>query len=206
MESPQIVIGLGNPGNEYRDTRHNIGFRVLDLLARRAGGRFEVAGEMGRNVWTAEFPRSCTGGVVLAKPRTFMNRSGRAAAALARHYGVPPERMIVVYDDADLALGRIRVRPEGGSGGHNGIRSLAEVLGSGAFPRVRLGVRGTGRELRDLADYVLEPFSTEEAPVVEALVELGADTVQIALREGVEIAMNLFNGRSVASIEQSEEE
>jgi len=206
VESPQIVIGLGNPGQEYRDTRHNIGFRVLDLLARRAGRRFEVAGEMGRKVWTAEVSASWGECVVLAKPRTFMNRSGRGAAALCRHYDVQPERMIVVYDDADLALGRIRLRHEGGTGGHNGIRSIAEVLGSGAFPRVRLGVRGEGREERDLADYVLEPFATDEERVAEALVELGADAVETALRDGVEIAMNLFNGRRVASAEQSEEE
>ena len=134
--------------------------------------------------------------VVLAKPQTFMNRSGLAAAALCRDRGVDSANLLVVYDDADLALGRIRLRPGGGAGGHNGIRSLIEFLGAGEFGRIKLGVRGVGREGRPLADYVLENFDAEELPLVDRLIDLGADAITAALADGVPDAMNRFNGRS----------
>ena len=195
MDGPTIVIGLGNPGLRYRPTRHNIGFRVIDELAER--GRLALAsdGELRRYAWTATDPER---DLVLAKPRTYMNRSGRAAAALCRSFAVTPEKLLVIYDDADLALGKVRLRHEGGAGGHNGIRSIAEVLGTGAFRRVRLGVSGKGREERELADYVLEPFAEDEEPIVEALVTLGADAVGAVLDDGMELAMNRFNGRVAA--------
>jgi PTH1 family peptidyl-tRNA hydrolase len=206
VESTRIVIGLGNPGSEYAATRHNVGFRVLDLLATRGGKRFEIGGGIGRRAWVVEMTEYSEGGLVLAKPRTYMNRSGAAALALCRRYDVAPESLLVVFDDADLVLGRIRLRPEGGSGGHNGIRSMVDSLGTGTFPRIRLGVRGEERYGTDLADYVLEPFAPDEVPVADALIELGADAVEAAVSEGMERAMNLFNGRSVAPTEQTEEE
>jgi PTH1 family peptidyl-tRNA hydrolase len=141
------------------------------------------------------------GRVVLAKPRTYMNRSGRAAVAICRHFDAALDSLLVIYDDADLALGRIRIRPEGGTGGHNGVRSLVEVLGSGAFARVRLGVRGEGRFDKELADYVLERFEPEEQPIVDDLVELGADAVEVSLEQGLQAAMNRFNGQSVVDDE-----
>jgi len=135
--------------------------------------------------------------LVLAQPRTFMNRSGRAAGALCRRYDARPEQLLVVYDDADLALGRIRIRPEGGAGGHNGIRSIMDAIGTGEFPRIRLGVRGEEREARDLADYVLEPFLEEERATAAALVELATQAVEAWLRDGLDSAMNRFNGVQV---------
>jgi PTH1 family peptidyl-tRNA hydrolase len=188
----KIFLGLGNPGTRYRSTRHNIGFRVVERLAERNGVEFSAEGELKSRVWTAEL-QSRSGRVVLAKPRTYMNRSGRAAVALCRHYGLTPAELVVVYDDADLQLGRIRIRPGGGSGGHNGIRSVMDVLGTGDFPRVRLGVRGVGRDESDLADYVLRPFRPEEQTIAEALVVVGSEALEALLREGLSAAMNRYN-------------
>ena len=139
------------------------------------------------------------GPVILAKPRTFMNRSGLAAAALCSAHGVFPSELLVVYDDADLPLGKIRLRRGGGSGGHNGISSLVEALGTHEFPRVRLGVRGAGREGQELAEYVLETFAAGELRRVEALTDLAAETVRAAIDGGLERAMNEFNGREADS-------
>lgn len=191
----KIVLGLGNPGESYRHTRHNVGFRVLDLLAERAGVALESRGELGRKVWFAEAE---IGGipVVLGKPRTFMNRSGAAALALARRSYAAAEEILVVFDDADLALGRVRVRPEGRAGGHNGLRSIIETLGSTAFPRVKLGVRGAGRHEEDLAEYVLTGFAPDEREVLQGMLSRGADAVEWVLRHGVESAMQEFNGKS----------
>jgi len=140
--------------------------------------------------------------VVVAKPLTFMNRSGRAAAALCGHFDLAPDRLAVVVDDADLELGRIRVRPGGGTGGHNGIESLIDELATDRFPRIRLGVRGEGREDAELADYVLSPFEPDERPTIDALVDLGADAVESIVRHGLEFAMNTFNGKAAVPPER----
>jgi PTH1 family peptidyl-tRNA hydrolase len=189
----KVVLGLGNEGPEYRWTRHNVGFMVADAIASRCGAEFQARGDLGRLCFRAEITY---GGerVVLAKPRTLMNRSGQAAAALQRKYALEPQDFIVVFDDADLAFGRVRVRPEGGAGGHNGVRSLIETFGAGGFTRVKLGVLGEGRHSRDLADYVLDGFLPDERPVVAAMVELGADAVEAVLRDGVEAAQRACNG------------
>jgi PTH1 family peptidyl-tRNA hydrolase len=165
---------------------------VADRIAERCGVAFTARGDLGRLTWIAETE---FGGqrVVLAKPRTLMNRSGQAASALRRKYGAEPAEFIVVYDDADLAFGRVRVRPEGGAGGHNGVRSLMEAAGTNAFPRVKLGVLGEGRHSLDLADYVLGAFHPDERPVVATMVELGADAVAMVLERGVEAAQQAFN-------------
>jgi PTH1 family peptidyl-tRNA hydrolase len=125
-----------------------------------------------------------------------MNRSGRAAVALREHYGIPPEDLLVVYDDADLELGRVRIRPDGGAGGHNGMRSVITALGSEAFPRVRLGVLGQERDSTELADYVLAEFNPDEEEAARSLVLLGADAVEAALQDGIPEAMNRFNRRT----------
>lgn len=188
----KIVLGLGNPGGEYAPTRHNLGFRVVDLLGDRGGVSIGKHGDLGRVAWVGE---GTVGGqeVVLAKPRTYMNRSGGAARALLDRYRATPHDMIVVYDDADLALGRVRVRGEGRAGGHNGIRSLLDVLQVETFPRVKLGVKGIGREEADLADYVLEPFLPDEVPLVLPMIERAADAVTTLLERGLVPAMNAFN-------------
>jgi PTH1 family peptidyl-tRNA hydrolase len=189
----RVVLGLGNDGPEYRFTRHNVGFMVLDEIALRCGAVFNARGDLGRVTYSAEAEY---GGerVVLAKPRTLMNRSGQAASLLRRKYGAEPGAFIVVYDDADLAFGKVRVRPEGGAGGHNGVRSLIDAFGLREFPRVKLGVLGEGRHSRDLADYVLDGFHPDERPGLPAMVERGADAVAAVLSLGVEAAQREYNG------------
>jgi PTH1 family peptidyl-tRNA hydrolase len=166
---------------------------VADEIASRLRVEFSSRGDLGRLAFTAETEWAGER-VVLAKPRTLMNRSGQAAAALARKHGLDLSDLIVVYDDADLAFGRVRVRPEGGAGGHNGIRSLMDTLGTGAFVRVKLGVLGEGRHAADLAEYVLDPFLPDERPVVARMVETGADAVESVLQDGVIAAQAAFNG------------
>jgi len=202
VEPLTIVLGLGNPGSRYRDTRHNIGFRVVDRLAERRAVRLRAAGPLSGRAWIAEH-RGAAGRLVLAKPRPYMNRSGRAAVAICRHFDAALDSLLVIYDDADLALGRIRIRTDGGAGGHNGVRSLIEVFGSGGFGRVRLGVRGAARFEMELSDYVLERFEREEQPIVDDLVELGAAAVDVSLEYGLQAAMNRFNGQSVVDGEAS---
>ena len=189
----RVVLGLGNPGDRYAGTRHNVGFRVVDLLAARCGVRFEPSPGPERVSWEA---RAEVDGVpvALVKPRTYMNRSGRAALAACRRFDAAAEDLLVVHDDADLPVGRLRLRSGGGAGGHNGIRSLLDVLHSDAFGRVRLGVRGEGRDDVPLADYVLEGFAPAERPVIESACELAADAVVVVIREGLPAAMNRFNG------------
>jgi len=185
-EPPKIVLGLGNPGSKYWGTRHNLGFRVVERLAALARSSFREGGL----AWTAGDARRR---VVLAKPRTFMNRSGQAARALLAAHGAAASDLLVVYDDADLELGRLRLRPRGGSGGHNGIRSLADELGATDFARLRLGVKGEKRGDIELADYVLGPFETEEEIAAERLVRRAAAAALAVLDEGLEAAMNRYN-------------
>ncbi len=190
----RIVLGLGNPGPKYRWTRHNVGFMVADALAERHGASFSApGGALGDLAWIAE-TRLGDVPVRLAKPTTFMNLSGRAALELCRRFRVGPERLVVAFDDADLAFGRVRVRAEGSAGGHNGVRSILEVLGTREFPRVKLGVRGVTRAESDLADYVLRPFLPDERPEVAAVVSRGADAVECLVTEGIDAAMRRFNG------------
>jgi PTH1 family peptidyl-tRNA hydrolase len=191
VHASTVVLGLGNPGERYRRTRHNLGFRVVDRLAERSGARFTV--DVDRRATAAE---PTAGDVVLAKPRTYMNLSGRAAVALCGRYRVTAERLLVVYDDADLVLGRIRIRPRGGPGGHNGLRSLIDALRTDGFPRVRLGVLGRERESTELEQYVLEPFAPDEEPVVEGMVTRAAEAVELILEAGIEAAMNRCNTRT----------
>jgi PTH1 family peptidyl-tRNA hydrolase len=189
----RVVLGLGNDGPEYRGTRHNVGFMVADAIATRCGVDFAARGDLGRLAWMAAVDFAGQR-VVLAKPRTLMNRSGQAALALCRKYGIEANDLIVVYDDADLAFGRVRVRPEGGAGGHNGVRSIIESCGTKDFARIKLGILGEGRPSRDLADYVLDAFHPEERPRVAAMVEQGADAVAAVLEDGIVAAQRAFNG------------
>lgn len=186
-----VIVGLGNPGTHYAATRHNVGFRVVETLGRRLGA-VPVA-------WPGcparvEVGRIGDRDVALVRPETWMNRSGAAVVAALAACSMGLDRLIVTYDDADLPLGRLRVRPGGSAGGHNGVRSVMDTLGSGAFVRVRLGVAGEGRETMSLADYVLAPFAPEEAERVEAMVGRGSSAVESVVREGVSRAMNTWNG------------
>ena len=192
----RIVLGLGNPGSRYEGTRHNVGSAAVDQIAVRAGVTWS---ETLGTAWTARADRA-GGPVVLAKPRLFMNLAGLSAAALTEEFGVDPRSLVVVVDDADLEFGRLRIRPSGSCAGHNGVRSIAEALGTSEFVRVRLGVRGAGRLEGQLAEYVLARFEDHESGGAAALVEAGADAVEFLLLHGVVAAMNEFNGRRLAAV------
>jgi PTH1 family peptidyl-tRNA hydrolase len=185
-----VVVGLGNPGERYRRTRHNVGFMVADaLLARVPGAKGQEAGD----VWLAE---TRVGGedALLVKPLTFMNRSGVAVERLLAAAGAVPTDLVVVLDDIALELGMLRVRERGSHGGHNGLRSLIDTLGTDEFPRVRIGINR--REVvDDLAEYVLSEFPPEEVLVVQEMVGTAADAVESVIREGPALAMNRFNSR-----------
>jgi PTH1 family peptidyl-tRNA hydrolase len=182
----ELVVGLGNPGEDYLDTRHNVGFRVLEAVARRHGVHGWIEGP------SSELAVISVGRlVVLARPQTFMNRSGGAACELLEQFGATPETMLVVVDDIDLPLASLRLRRSGGPGTHNGLRDLCEKVGTG-FPRLRVGVRGDDL-CGNLADYVLSPFSGAEAEAANAAVARAADAVEAALRDGFEAAMNVYN-------------
>ncbi len=184
----KLLVGLGNPGPQYRDTRHNVGFQVIDELARRWG----VAS--WRETFRTLAAKTVTGGepTILAKPLTFMNLSGDAIAALARFYKIEPADILVVLDEAALPLGRLRARPSGTAGGHNGLRSLIEQLGTEEFPRLRIGV-GRGDLGRDLADHVLSRFEPAERESVTAAVLRAADAAEMFVTDGIERVMNAFN-------------
>jgi len=182
-----LVVGLGNPGREYERTRHNVGWLVVDELARRLDGRW-------REKFSGRLAEVRLDGLRLAllKPETFMNDSGRSVAAAARFFKVEPESLLVVHDDVDLEAGRLQARSGGGLAGHNGLRSLAQALGTQDFLRLRIGVGRPGRgDPRSVADYVLSTFATEED--VGALVSRGADAVEMVAREGVEATQQRFN-------------
>ncbi len=184
----KLVVGLGNPGAEYRETRHNIGFLVVDELARR----WRI--DSWREQFEALAVKTRVGdeAVVLAKPLTFMNLSGQAVAGLAGFYKIEPADVLVVTDDVALPLGRLRARREGGAGGHNGLKSLIQHLGTQAFPRVRVGV-GRGDSRRDLADHVLGRFEAGERETVSAAVLRAADATEAFISDGIERVMNVFN-------------
>ena len=182
-----LVVGLGNPGREYARNRHNLGFMVVDELARRTGASF-------RSKFNGEFAetRLDEARIGLLKPETYMNESGLAAGAAARFYKVDPGAILAVHDEGDLDLGRLQVRRGGGLAGHNGLRSLASHLGTQDFLRLRGGVGRPGRgDPRDLADYVLSDFAAEDD--AEGLVDRAADAVEVLLREGLDEAQRRFN-------------
>jgi PTH1 family peptidyl-tRNA hydrolase len=185
----RLVVGLGNPGDRYRRTRHNVGFMVADALAARSGvahWREEA------DAWIAE---ARVGGepALLVKPATFMNRSGVAVERLLAAWGGAAPDLVVVVDDVALDLGTLRVRERGSHGGHNGLRSLVEMLGTDEFARVRVGIR-KGEPQDDLAEYVLSEFPEEDVLVVQEMVGLAGDAVECLVREGAGEAMNRFNG------------
>ncbi|MBF6215322.1 aminoacyl-tRNA hydrolase [Nocardia puris] len=183
---PALVVGLGNPGPEYERTRHNVGFLVADVLAERVGGRFAVHKKSGADLLQARLDGRQ---VLIAKPRSYMNLSGRPVAALARFFSVPPTEVVVVHDELDLPFGAIKLKRGGGEGGHNGLRSVSSALATKDYLRTRIGIgRPPGRQ--DPADYVLKPFSAPERKEVPVVVEQAADAVELLLRVGLETAQN----------------
>ena len=184
---PRLLVGLGNPGKDYAGTRHNVGFEVLGRLAAAAGLVFQR-----EKKWQSEVCRTAEG-LLLLKPQTYMNLSGRAVAAAARFYKIPAEKILVVYDDVALPLGQQRFRMTGGSGGHNGIQSLITELGSQDFPRLKIGIGGVPGSR--LTGHVLGRFREEERDVAEKALASAVDAVQVALSEGVSKAANRYNVR-----------
>jgi PTH1 family peptidyl-tRNA hydrolase len=184
----KLVAGLGNPGAKYRGTRHNVGFEVVDLLVGRHRLAFEAApAEAVMARWRRDDDVT-----LLVKPLTFMNVSGDAVAALSRYYKIETSDLLIVCDDVNLPLGRLRVRGSGTEGGHNGLRSVADFLGTIDYSRLRVGV-GRGDSRRELADHVLARFDPEELPGIEAAVARAADAVETWLANGLAKTMNVFN-------------
>ena len=183
-----LIAGLGNPGREYKETRHNVGFMVVDRLAQRLGVTFSRVESRALVTKGAHQGQR----VILAKPQTFMNESGLAVGSLARYYKVELNNMLVAYDDVDLPFGVLRMRPAGGSAGQKGMKSIIERVGSEAFPRLRVGIgRPPGR--MDAAAYVLQPFDRAETAELPLVLDRAADAVLVYIASGLERAMNLYN-------------
>ena len=195
---PRLIVGLGNPGAKYERTRHNIGFEIVDAIAKRfpdvslsENKRFQgVVGEF----------RSSGERIVLLKPTTYMNKSGQAVRAVLDWYKLDPDTVLVVYDDMDLPTGKLRMRLSGGAGGHNGMKSIISHLGTREFSRLRVGIGSTEKgEARDSAvvSHVLGRFAPEDRKIVDAVIPMAADAIDFSLRKGVERSMSLYNGREV---------
>ena len=186
MADPQLVVGLGNPGPNYAQTRHNLGFMVADLLAARLGSKFKVHKRSGAEIVTGRL-----GGrpVVLAKPRCYMNAAGRQVGPLAKFYSVSAADVLIIHDELDIDFGQIRLKIGGGEGGHNGLRSVAAALGTKEFKRVRIGIgRPPGR--KDPAAFVLENFTAAERAEVPTVCEQAADATELLIELGLEPAQN----------------
>ena len=198
----RLILGLGNPGEEYRDTRHNVGFRVVEELARRwqlVFDRLECNALAARTGCGEGGERAAgdAGDVLLAKPQTYMNRSGHAAHCFVERYELDPADVLVIYDEVNLPLGKLRLRRAGSPAGHRGLESIVESLRTAEVPRLRLGVAPPGESRppgEDLADFVLSPFDEGEREEAEAMIRRAADAAEVWLREGAEAAMARFNG------------
>lgn len=189
---PFLIAGLGNPGPDYRQNRHNVGFMVVDALARALDipiQRVELRALVGKG---------SSGGarLILAKPQTYMNNSGRSVVPLMRFYKIPPEQLLVVHDDLDLPFGTLRLRPLGGTGGQKGMESIVERLGTGEFSRLRVGI-GRPPSRMDPADYVLHDFNPPQQDLLPEVLGRAVDAIRLFIREGIEPAMNAYNGRLI---------
>ena len=185
-----LIVGLGNPGRDYAHTRHNAGFRAIDLIAGKLGCKIDKAKFQGL------YGQTMYGGkkLFLLKPQTYMNLSGRAVLQLSAYFNIPPERIIVLFDDISLAPGRLRIRADGSAGGHNGIKSIIAELGSQEFPRVKIGVGAKPNPEFDLADWVLSGFSAKEEKDLSFALENAADSALAIIDKGVSEAANRYNG------------
>lgn len=198
LMQPSLIVGLGNPGAKYDRTRHNIGFEIVDALAKSYPGVSLSENKRFQGL-TGEF-RSGTERTVLLKPTTFMNNSGQAVRAVLDWYKLAPESVLVVYDDMDLPRGKLRLRLSGSAGGHNGMKSIIAHLGTKEFPRLRVGIGSTDKaEEGDYAvvSHVLGRFSPEDRKIIDAVIPMAVDAIDLSLRQGFERAMNLYNGREV---------
>ena len=195
---PRLIVGLGNPGTKYDRTRHNIGFEVIDALAKQYPSVSLVENKRFQGA-AGEF-RSSGERTVLLKPTTFMNNSGQAVRAVLDWYKFAPESVLVVYDDMDLPTGKLRLRLSGGAGGHNGMKSIISHLSTKEFPRLRVGIGSTDKgEERDQAvvSHVLGRFAPGDRKIVDAVIPMAVDAIDLSLRKGFERSMNVYNGREV---------
>lgn len=185
-----LIVGLGNPGREYEKTRHNAGFRGIDLLAEQLGCKIDRLKFQGLYAQTNYLGQK----LYLLKPQTYMNLSGRSVLQLSAYFNIPPQRIIVLFDDISLPPGRLRIRANGSAGGHNGIKSIISELGSQDFPRVKIGVGAKQYPEQDLADWVLSTFSAKEEKDLISALERAADSALCIIEKGVAEAANRFNG------------
>ena len=193
---PQLIVGLGNPEPKYDKTRHNIGFDAVDALARRR----QISWSENRRFqgWFGEGTGFKGSKLRLLKPLTYMNRSGQAIRAVMDWYKFPPDSVLIIYDDMDLPVGRLRLRLSGSAGGHNGMKSAIAHLGTQNFPRLRIGI-GKSSQDKGTISHVLGKFSAQETELISQVLELVVETVELALQEGVEKAMSLYNSRNIAT-------
>ena len=185
-----LIVGLGNPGKEYERTRHNCGFRAIDILAQSLGCKIDKGKFQGLYGKTTYQGRT----VFLLKPQTLMNGSGRSVLQMSAYYAIPPQRIIVLFDDISLEPGRLRVRADGSAGGHNGIKSVIRELGSQDFPRVKIGVGAKPNADYDLADWVLSNFTAAEQKSVDAALKPAGEAALCIIEKGVPEAANRYNG------------
>lgn len=196
MDADFLIVGLGNPGEQYVRSPHNVGFQVADRTrALCRGPRFASRGDaaLSQCRWRSH-------GFVLLKPQTFMNRSGVAVERWLRHTGLPLDRLIVCYDDLDLSLGQVRLRPGGGAGGHHGMESILEHLGSGEFPRIRIGIKDPGVSKESNVDYLLTPLEEEAYKILDQAAEFAAKAALDAVASGWSAAMNRHNRKKELGI------
>ena len=185
-----LIVGLGNPGGNYAKTRHNVGFRTVDLLAKRLGVKIDRAKFRGLYAQSGFQGKK----LILLKPQTFMNNSGLSVLEAAHYFKLPPERVLVLFDDISLDVGRLRVRAEGSAGGHNGIKSIIGGLNSQSFPRVKIGVGAKPHPDYDLADWVLSNFTKEEETLLAPTLEAAAEAALLLIEQGVPAAAAKYNG------------
>ncbi|MBN2135471.1 MAG: aminoacyl-tRNA hydrolase [Acidobacteria bacterium] len=184
-----LIVGLGNIGKRYAHTRHNYGFLAINkYLQENGGGRWKK-----KNTYYYSCLKEF--GILCAKPRTMMNLSGIAVARLARKYGFPPDKILVLYDDLDINLGQIRIRPHGGHGGHKGIMSIIDYLDTTEFPRIRLGIGAPG--IDDVISYVLEDFGETETGIVEKVLKIASEAIDVIIQENATEAMNKYNNKKI---------
>ena len=186
-----LIVGLGNPGREYEKTRHNAGFRAVDLLADRLGAKIDKLKFQGLYTQVNYEGRK----LFLLKPQTYMNLSGRSVLQLSAYFNIPPQRIIVMFDDISLEPGRLRIRPDGSAGGHNGIKSIIAQLGSQNFPRVKVGVGAKPNPEYDLASWVLSGFTAQEEKALQTALENAAKAALCIITDGVSQTANRYNGK-----------
>ena len=196
MENLYLIVGLGNPGPKYARTRHNAGFRVVERLAKRWQASWSADEKFNSRLAHAEH---ASRRVLLCEPETYMNQSGAAVGKLAEYFRVPPGHLLVVLDDADLPFGEIRLRPRGSSGGHHGLESIEQRLGTREYARLRIGIGRTASAVREITNHVLGQFSAEEAALLRKILDRAGDQVECWLREGIARAMSQFNGAVAGS-------